>query len=351
MLLKQLTILRQHLLGDRGLQDSSGFQIHNLGISQQTGFCIQGVVQLNDVQIKPAETQLIKPRFKTVGVEQVAEYNGDSGTRSAVQKLTYRFLQTGFVAIRGEGLEELHEGQDSFTTASERKLLNNSGGTGYDRDAIEVCECDPGECGGELTSQFEFTTIGKAHTARTVEQQPDVQVLFFLKPSDQQVTVPGIDVPVEIPEVFAGAVFAMVGEFDTGPCLASSALSQQLSAKYPFRHDRKVFEACQEIGRKQHGAVCRGEECRVISAFSGGRRSVHLSHNATDHVIRADAFRLSFKIQDNAMTQYRECHLLQVCSCDMTATVQNRSNLRPKDQCLQTTRAGPITNIATGSLR
>jgi hypothetical protein len=79
-----------------------------------------------------------------------------------------------------------------------------------------------------------------------------VQILFFLKSSDQQVTVSGIDVPVEVSEIFAGTVFTMIREFDTGACLAGSALGQKLTAEHTFRHDRKVFEASEEVGRKQH---------------------------------------------------------------------------------------------------
>lgn len=97
-----------------------------------------------------------------------------------------------------------------------------------------------------------------------------MQILFFLESSDQQVAVSGIDVPVKVSEIFTGAVFAMIGEFDSGPCLACSALGQKLSSKYAFRHDRKVFKASQEVGGKQHrtaaGVMVRADQRELAVA-------------------------------------------------------------------------------------
>ncbi len=82
-----------------------------------------------------------------------------------------------------------------------------------------------------------------------------MQVFLFLKPLEQELAVPGEDVPVEVAEVVAGRVLAMVGELDPAAKLHRAALGQKLAAKDPPRDQREVFQLLQEIGV---------EECHVM---------------------------------------------------------------------------------------
>jgi hypothetical protein len=238
---------------DGGLQGCAGFHINQFGITQYCRISIERVVELYDVQIESAESQLVEAGFETGGVEQITEDDGNTWAWSSVEELSDGFEQAGLRRGSGESPEELHEGEDAFASAGQRKLLDDPGGTGEDGDAIEIGEGDPCECCGELPGQIEFASIGEIHAVGAVEEEPQVQVLFFLEASDEQISVASVDIPVEVSEVFSGAVFAVVGEFDTGSCLSSSALGQQLSSEHAFRHERKVFEACQKVGRKEHG--------------------------------------------------------------------------------------------------
>ena len=53
-----------------------------------------------------------------------------------------------------------------------------------------------------------------------------MQVFFFLKPLEQELAVACVDVPVEVAEVVARCVFAMVGKLDPAAELHRPPLGQ-----------------------------------------------------------------------------------------------------------------------------
>ena len=80
---------------------------------------------------------------------------------------------------------------------------------------IEVSQRDVSQGGSHLAGQIELRRIiAKAHAARAIEQEIDVQVLLFLKPLEEQIAMPGVDVPVEISQVIASRVFPVVSELN-----------------------------------------------------------------------------------------------------------------------------------------
>jgi hypothetical protein len=70
-----------------------------------------------------------------------------------------------------------------------------------------------------------------------------------------------------------------------------------------------------------------------------------ISQHFANHIVGADAFRLSFKIQNHTVAQDWHCHGFEIFACHMVTMIQNRSNLRAQDQGLKATGAGPIANI------
>ena len=66
--------------------------------------------------------------------------------------------------------------------------------------------------------------------------------------------MPGEHVPVEVAEVVAGRVLAMVGELDAAAELHRPPLGQQLAAEDPPRDQREVLQLLQEVGVEEHVA-------------------------------------------------------------------------------------------------
>ena len=60
-----------------------------------------------------------------------------------------------------------------------------------------------------------------------------MQIFFFLKPFQQQFSVTGVDIPVEMAKVIARCVFTVVGEFNSATHLFCSSLGEDRSSKDP----------------------------------------------------------------------------------------------------------------------
>ena len=154
-------------------------------------------------------------------------------------------------------LQKIEQRQDAGLAARQRKIGDDPVGKRDDGDAVEIGQRDVGQGRRHLPGQVELRRLAEAHAPRAVEQEVDVQVFLFLKPLEQQVAVAGIDVPVEIAEVVARRVLAMVGELDPPAELHRPPLRQERAAKHPPRDQRQVFELLQEVGVEQRHVVSR----------------------------------------------------------------------------------------------
>ena len=84
-----------------------------------------------------------------------------------------------------------------------------------------------------------------------------MQVFFFLEPLQEQLIVAGVEVPVEVAEVVARVVLAVVGELQTGPELHGPPLGHERAAEHPLGNQREVFQLFQEVGVEQRHAGLR----------------------------------------------------------------------------------------------
>ena len=90
-----------------------------------------------------------------------------------------------------------------------------------------------------------------------------MQVFLFLEPLEQELVVPGEHVPVEVAEIVAGRVLAVVGELDAAAELHRPPLGQQLAAEDPPRHQREVFQLLQEVGVEQGHRVASDRRLKL----------------------------------------------------------------------------------------
>jgi hypothetical protein len=98
-------------------------------------------------------------------------------------------------------------------------------------DAVEVGEADVGEGGGDLLGVAELAAAGGLHRRADVDRHPDRQVLVLLVQADQRLAEAHQHVPVEVADVVAGGVFAVVGELEAAADLAGLAFGPLAPAK------------------------------------------------------------------------------------------------------------------------
>ncbi len=158
-------------------------------------------------------------------------------------------------------------------------------------DAIEVGQGDVGQRGGDLPGEVELRRLAERHAPRAVQQEVDVQVFLFLEPLQQQLVVAGVEVPVEVAEVVAGRVLAVVGELDAAAQLHRPPLGQERAAKHPPRDQRQVFELLQEVGIEEHGqgpgsgVGGQGSEVRDRRSGIGGRLVLQATLEGVDQAV------------------------------------------------------------------
>ena len=90
-----------------------------------------------------------------------------------------------------------------------------------DRDAVEVREADVGQRGADLHRVVELgQRRADRHRVRDVDQDVDVEILFLLEQAQQQLVEAAVEVPVDVAEVVAARVGAVIGELDAAsrPC-------------------------------------------------------------------------------------------------------------------------------------
>ena len=82
------------------------------------------------------------------------------------------------------------------------------------RDAVVRREADVGQRRGGALCEQQLVRRAALHRRRRIDQDVDVDVLFFDEQLDEQLLEPRIEVPVERTQVIAEGVVAVVGELD-----------------------------------------------------------------------------------------------------------------------------------------
>src|SRR5438094_540186 len=91
----------------------------------------------------------------------------------------------------------------------------------------------------ESTSRSSPVRCGpsEVHRLAAVDEEVDWQILFFLEQFQDQAVQPQIGFPVEVPEVIATDIRAIVRKLQAGAALLRAPLGAHSAAEEPLRHD------------------------------------------------------------------------------------------------------------------
>ena len=137
-----------------------------------------------------------------------------------------------FLARRGWRVAAVDLNPEAVRCARINVLLNRL------EDRVEVRQGDVRQGGSHLASQVELARLADGHALGAIEQQIDVQVFFFLEALDQQFIVAGVDIPIEVAEVFGGGVFAVFGKLNAAAKDRAASLGQKGTPEDPSHHQR-----------------------------------------------------------------------------------------------------------------
>src|SRR5204862_3748723 len=99
---------------------------------------------------------------------------------------------------------------------------------------------DVTERGGDLPSEIELRRL--RHRGADVEDQVDRQVLLFFEQAQEQAADALVRLPVDVPEVVAVGILAVIGEFDAAPALGRAPVGAITPGELAPRDDPDVFE-------------------------------------------------------------------------------------------------------------
>ncbi len=88
-------VLPQVALGDRDLLDGAGLDVEELDVALDAGLGLAPVVDLHDVRLVAMMAQQVEPALEPVGIEQVADDDGQPPALAAVDEVARHPGQVG----------------------------------------------------------------------------------------------------------------------------------------------------------------------------------------------------------------------------------------------------------------
>ena len=156
-----------------------------------------------------------------------------------------------------------------------------------------------------------------------------MQVLLFLEQAQQQLVEAAVDGPVEVAQIVAGGVVAVVGELDAGAGLARAALGAHAPENTFLRDDVEVLELLQEL---------------LVELASGLLRC--LRQDRGDDRVGIDALGLALEVEDQAVAQ---APAAPPRGCRRVETAKRPSSsawiLAPSRQRLRAARRGAVAHV------
>ena len=88
---------------------------------------------------------------------------------------------------------------------------------------------------------------GFAHRLARIDEEVDRQILLFVEQPQQQAAEPLVGLPVDLPEVVAGRVAAMVGELEAAAALGREPVGAALADEGALGDHVQVLQLLQEV--------------------------------------------------------------------------------------------------------
>ncbi len=118
-----------------------------------------------------------------------------------------------------------------------------------DPHAVGPHQADEAERRRQLLRVVELRRLAKVHRPAGVDEHVEVQILLFEEELHDQLVEPGVEIPIDRPQVVAGDVGAEIGELDALPLALAPPLALHPPAKHLAGHQLQSLELGQQVGR------------------------------------------------------------------------------------------------------
>jgi len=278
MLVEALFVLFDPLLvgaGGGGIDDDcaggAGFGAVEFELSGFTGIPLDGIGDVEDGDLVAGMAEAVDGGngIGIVGAPEVAEEEDEAAAGLGGDPEFGGAGEGGGTGLDRGGGEEAEEVKKLVLTAGG----GENGGVGAedaDGDAVEVGEGEVAKAGCEAACMIVFDWVAVVHGAGGIDEEVDVEIFFFDKEFEHELSPPGIGGPIDQAEIIPWGVGAVFGEFDTVAVAAAAAFGALTSPGDLACGEGEGFEAAEKGGVEEivdlvswHG-----------STGSGGFRSI-----------------------------------------------------------------------------
>ena len=179
-------------------------------------------------------------------VEQVRDQDDDAASVELRAGMTSRRDDVGGAVGRLDRRQVGQQPEDAPRAAHRRPSPRDPAGQRADRDAILAGEPDVAERRRRPLREQELGRGAAGHRGRGIDEQRDRDVLFLDEELDEQLLEAGVDVPVELAQVVAERVVAVVGELDRLAALDAPAAALEPAADGRAHQQEQALELAQE---------------------------------------------------------------------------------------------------------
>ncbi len=145
-------------------------------------------------------------------------------------------------------------------------------GVSINPDAVKVAKPDVGHGGSDALGIERLGRFAVLHRLRHVEQDADAQFFFFEEEFQKEFLQAGVHVPVDVPQVIADDVVAVIGELGGLAFSAAAAFAFLPRGVNLPRDDLKLFEPGNEIGVQEGRGRGGDRRCGRRGGHQGSSR-------------------------------------------------------------------------------
>jgi len=124
-----------------------------------------------------------------------------------------------------------------------------------DAHAVEAAQRDIADGGGDLSREIEFARFAEAHRLAGVEEDAHRQFALLFVEFEEQPFQPPVEIPVQVAEIVAVGVVAVIGELDRLAARAAAPFAAGGTFGPPRREQLELLEAAQEFGSEKGGHI------------------------------------------------------------------------------------------------
>src|SRR5712691_1626654 len=227
------------------VHEAAGLPIDQLHVAAYAGVNFGGRKDVDQYDLVAPLQQVFDAGLEVAVRQQVGEHDGQARPPVLPGIAPQRGLEIGFA-----GCLDVAEVGEQVVRVPLVPGWSEAGahgiGEGSALNTIERAQADVAQAAGKLQRELKLVGLAPIHGLAVVHQQVHGDVLLVLEELDDEVVQPAIDVPIELADVVARHVLAVVDEIHGAAALRAAALALDLVGDPLAAHQTETLQAAEQ---------------------------------------------------------------------------------------------------------